>query len=156
MGVYHQGGVIPTQVFLSTHPDATNAIWWKTYSPPIWLLNGKNEVLKTHDLMGTPLPSLLSTLESLATCHLPFSKNETQYLGEREGTYLVAPLSAVKLDELLVNRDERGLRFREVWRYRRHLNLDDLDLGEEGVRGTWERVVGRRGIGVWRVTRFCG
>ncbi|KAA8572525.1 hypothetical protein EYC84_003135 [Monilinia fructicola] len=29
MGVYHQGGVVPTQVFLSKQLDATHAIWWK-------------------------------------------------------------------------------------------------------------------------------
>jgi GPI mannosyltransferase 4 len=133
MGVYHQGGIVPTQVFLSKQPDATNAIWWKTYSPPIWLLNGKNEVLKTHDIMGMKGPLMLRELSALATCHNP-STNNTASLDETE---------------------EPGLRFKEVWRYSRHLNLDDLDVGDDGFWATIKRVVGRRGLVAWRVTKDC-
>ncbi|RDL34979.1 uncharacterized protein BP5553_06910 [Venustampulla echinocandica] len=152
MGVYHQGGIIPTQVFLSNQPDATQAIWWKTYSPPIWLLNGKNEVLKTHDIMGMKGPLMLREVSALATCHKP-SSSATAYLEEKEGTYLIAPLSATFLDSHTSN--DSGLHFQEVWRYRRHLNLDDLDFGEDGVWATIRRVVGRRGLGAWRVTKDC-
>ncbi|TAQ88291.1 hypothetical protein B7494_g3377 [Chlorociboria aeruginascens] len=153
MGVYHQGGVIPTQVFLSKQPDATNAIWWKTYSPPIWLLNGKNEVLKTYDLMGTKGPLMIQQLRDLATCIVP-STNATAYLAESEGTYLVAPLSATFLDGYIPNQDP-GLEFKEVWRYNQHLNLDDLDFGDDGFWSTIGRVIWRRGLGVWRITKPC-
>lgn len=153
MGVYHQGGIIPTQVFLSNQPDATQAIWWKTYSPPIWLLNGKNEVLKTHDIMGMKGPLMLKEVSALATCHNPSSGDATAYQEEKEGTYLIAPLSATFLDSHTSNNS--GLYFQEVWRYRKHLNLDDLDFGEDGVWATIRRVVGRRGLGAWRVTKDC-
>jgi GPI mannosyltransferase 4 len=153
MGVYHQGGIVPTQVFLSKQPDATQAIWWKTYSPPIWLLNGKNEVLKTHDIMGMKGPLMLREVTALATCHRS-SSNDTAHL-EKEGTYLIAPLSATFLDTYLENTGS-GLRFREVWRYRQHLNLDDLDFGDDGFWPTLKRVIGRRGLGAWRVTKDCG
>lgn len=155
MGVYHQGGVIPTQVFLSTHPDATHAVWWKTYSPPVWLLNGKNEVLTTHDVMGMKGPLMLEELGKLATCHLPPSTNSSSYLAEKEGTYLVAPLSATFLDQHINSTDAKGLRFHEVLTYRQHLNLDDLDIGDDGFVPTIKRVVGRRGLGAWRVTKDC-
>lgn len=155
MGIYHQGGIVPAQVFLSKQPDATQAIWWKTYMPPIWLLNGKNEVLTTKDVMGLPGPLLLEELEQLATCDTPADRRSNEYLKERNGTYLVAPLSADWLDPYLDNKGLDGLRFREVWRSRRHLNLDDLDFEEGGVWGTLKRVVGRRGLGVWRVTKSC-
>jgi phosphatidylinositol glycan class Z len=153
MGVYHQGGVVPTQIFMSAQPDATTAIWWKTYSPPIWLLNGKNEVLKTHDVMGMPGPHMLKELGAVATCRLK-SENTTAYLEEKEGTYLIAPLSATFLDKYL--RDDSGLKFQEVWRYRNHLNLDDLDFGDDGIWYTLKRVIGRRGLAAWRVTKSCG
>lgn len=153
MGVYHQGGIVPTQVFLSKQPDATQAVWWKTYSPPIWLLNGKNEVLKTHDIMGMKGPSMLREIGALATCHKSF-KNETAYLEEKEGTYLIAPTSATFLDEHLSN-EVSGLHFQEVWSYRKHLNLDDLDFGDDGFWNTLNRVVGRRGLAAWRVTKDC-
>jgi phosphatidylinositol glycan class Z len=153
MGVYHQGGIIPTQIFMSAQPDATTAIWWKTYSPPIWLLNGKNEVLRTHDIMGMPGPSMLKEISVLATCHLS-SENPSAYLDEKEGTYLIAPLSATFLDPY-TQKNNSGLYFQEVWRYSRHLNLDDMEFGDDGVFDTLNRVVGRRGLAAWRVTKNC-
>ncbi|KAK8022003.1 GPI mannosyltransferase 4 [Apiospora rasikravindrae] len=155
MGTYHQGGIVPGQVFLSTQPDATHAIWWKTYMPPIWLLNGKNEVLKTRDVMNIEGSSLLEELGKLATCDTPADRRNNEYLKERNGTYLVAPLSATWLDPYLPNKGLEGLRFREVWRYRQHFNLDDLDWAEDGFLPTIQRVVGRRGLAAWRVTRSC-
>lgn len=155
MGIYHQGGVVPGQVFMSNQPDATQAIWWKTYSPPIWLLNGKNEVLQTKDVMGIKGEVLLEQLTALATCDTPADRRNHEYLKERNGTYLIAPASATWLDPYLPNKGLQGLRFREVWRYRQHLNLDDMEFGDDGVWNTVTRVVGRRGLVAWRVTKSC-
>lgn len=155
MGTYHQGGIVPAQVFLSKQPDATQAIWWKTYMPPIWLLNGKNAVLTTKDVMGMKGELLLQELDKIATCDTPADRRSNEYLKEKNGTYLVAPLSADWLDPYLQNKGLEGLRFREVWRNKHHLNLDDLDFGEDGVWNTLSRVVGRRGLAVWRVTKSC-
>ncbi|KAF4124148.1 LOW QUALITY PROTEIN: GPI mannosyltransferase 4 [Geosmithia morbida] len=154
-GVYHQGGIVPGQVFMSQQPDATTAIWWKTYTPPIWLLNGKNEVLRTHDVMGMKGESLYDELYKLATCDIPADRRNKEYLKEKNGTYLIAPASATWLDPYLPNKGLDGLRFREVWRHRQHLNLDDLDWGEDGVFNTLSRVIGRRGLVAWRVTKSC-
>lgn len=154
MGVYHQGGIVPTQVFMGKQPDATQAVWWKTYSPPVWLLNGKNEVLTTHDIMGMKGPLMLQELAALATCHRP-SDNATAYLQEEQGTYFIAPLSATFLDNYISGQEPSPLHFQEVWRHRKHLNLDDLDFGDDGFWKTLSRVVGRRGLGTWRVTKDC-
>lgn len=155
MGTYHQGGVVPGQVFMSRQPDATTAVWWKTYTPPVWLLDGKNEVLATRDVMGMQGEDLLAELAALATCDTPADRRTQEYLREKNGTYLVAPLSAASLDPYLQNKGLEGLRFREVWRTRHHLNLDDLDWGADGVWNTLARVVGRRGLAIWRVTKSC-
>ncbi len=155
MGVYHQGGIVPAQVFLSKQPDATQAVWWKTYMPPIWLLNGKNEVLHTQDVAGMAGNMLLEELELIATCDTPADRRNREYLKEKDGTYLIAPLSTTWLDPYLENKGLDGLRFREVWRYTKHLNLDDLDWAEDGVWHTLKRAIGRRGLAVWRVTKSC-
>lgn len=155
MGIYHQGGIVPGQVFMSNQPDATHVIWWKTYTPPIWLLNGKNEVLQTRDVMGMQPELLMIELEKLATCDTPADRRNSEYLKEKNGTYLIAPMSAEWLDPYLSNKGLKGLRFREVWRYRKHLNLDDLDFAEDGIWETLSRVVGRRGLVAWRVTKSC-
>jgi GPI mannosyltransferase 4 len=47
------------------------------------------------------------------------------------------------------------LRLTLQWNYRKHINLDDIEVGEEGLWGTLGRVVGRRGIGIWSVQRVC-
>lgn len=155
MGIYHQGGVVPAQVFMSRQPDATQAVWWKTYMPPVWLLNGKNEVLRTRDVMGMDGDLLLEELTQLATCDTPADRRNMEYLKEKNGTYLIAPLSATWLDTYLPNKGLEGLRFREVWRTQTHLNLDDLDFAEDGFWNTLSRVIGRRGLAIWRVTKSC-
>ncbi|KAI9791170.1 MAG: alpha 1,2 mannosyltransferase [Piccolia ochrophora] len=157
MGAYHQAGVVPAQTFLSTHPDATTALWWRTYSPPIWLLDGKVAQLTTRDLMGTPLDDMLAQLTAAAPCHdntrLDPKTNLTQ------GTYLVAPDSSTVLDAYTQRSGqviENGqLSFSRVFNYPKHLNLDDLDIGTDGLWATLRRVVGRRGLSVWGVTRAC-
>lgn len=151
MGTYHQGGIVPTQFHLGGVEDATQAVWWKTYSPPIWLLNGKNEVLTTHDLMGMKGDLMIKELHALATCNDVLAR-------ERNGTYLVAPLSATFLDTYMAAQagSQAGdLQFEKMWQYRTHLNLDDLDFGDDGVWPTLSRVIGRRGLGTWRVTKDC-
>lgn len=161
MGVYHQGGVIPAQIWLGEQDSLglSEVLWWRTYSPPIWLLGGNN--LTTTDLMGMDFERLRGVVDAkVGGC------------GD-VGLGLVAPASSVELDAWKeggredggweegkegpkVERKEGEYTLEEVWRYERHLNLDDLDFGGEGVWGTVMRVVGRRGLVVWRVGRRCG
>lgn len=51
--------------------------------------------------------------------------------------------------------DEMRLRLTHLETYKKHVNLDDMDFGDDGVVDTLMRVVGRRGLGVWRVEREC-
>jgi len=144
MGIYHQGGVIPAQIWLGEQQETLNlteVLWWRTYSPPIWLLGGNN--LTTTDLMGMDFGSLINILDShVGRCGDPS-------LG------LVAPASSVELDVWKEGGREGEFTLEELWRYERHLNLDDLDVGREGVWGTIRRAVGRRGLAIWRVGRKC-
>ena len=152
MGIYHQGGVIPAQIWLGQQNESlgiSEVLWWRTYSPPVWLLGGNN--ITTTDLMGMPFEEMMKRIDAgVGGCG-----EQAQALG------LVAPASSTELDTWTLGKGElrarkkRSLRFEELWRYRRHLNLDDLDIGEEGVGGTLKRVVGRRGLVVWSVRRTC-
>jgi phosphatidylinositol glycan class Z len=143
MGVYHQGGVIPTQLAIrDIIPTPATVFWWKTYSPPLWLL-GNDSQITTLDLMGAPGAQMIQSLEqSVPACEIPSS------------IFLVAPTSAEFLDPYTVEKD-MGLQLTPLWSYRNHLNLDDMDFGEDGILPTLTRVVGRRGLGVWAVTRSC-
>lgn len=147
-GTYHQGGVVPMQTFLATQDGVGQVFWWKTYSPPRWLLNGRNEDVVTVDLMGLPGNEMIARLKNDAAC-----------AGSSEnGTIVVAPASAAFLDPYTVPRfagEKPELAFTELWRYSRHIGLDDLDFGDDGVGPTLQRVVGRRGLVAWEIRRSC-
>lgn len=151
MGVYHQGGVVPTQIFLGKQEHVTHAFWWKTYSPPIWLLNGKNDNMTTVDLMSMPPSRMVEKLMDVAPC------DSSKVRPGNETVFLVAPKSATFLDRFKgLDSNNKTLRLEEVWTYRRHINLDDLDFADDGFWPTLQRVVGRRGLTVWKVKKGCG
>ncbi|KAI2788265.1 GPI mannosyltransferase 4 [Penicillium oxalicum] len=161
MGVYHQGGIVPAQLAMrdiistntasqgvKSNPD-TSVFWWKTYSPPHWLLgagNSSTPAIATLDLMGISGLELIRRLDqAVPPC------------GTISPVYLVAPTSANFLDEYTATGTPRtpDLQLYRLWSYRKHLNLDDLDFGDDGVVPTLKRVVGRRGLGVYSVRRSC-
>ena len=160
MGTYHQAGVIPTQLWLgqaASSPTLENihtVLWWRTYSPPEWLLDGAG--LHTVDLMGGPVEKLLAAVDAqVARCG---EERDNQRVAR--AVVVVAPRSSVELDRWTGGGgggeavDAQWV-WEEIWSVRRHLNLDDLEWGEEGVWGTLKRVVGRRGLSAWRVERRC-
>ncbi|RAR14353.1 glycosyltransferase family 22 protein [Stemphylium lycopersici] len=153
MGVYHQGGIVPVQMNMAkTNETITHAFWWKTYSPPTWLLNGKNEELKTVDLMGCPGEQMLEKVnEALPPCR---TRKPPQIEGHG-AIYLVAPRSADFLNPYQGSGKRENISLEEVWSYRQHLNLDDMDFADDGVWNTLNRVVGNRGLVVWKATRNC-
>ncbi len=51
--------------------------------------------------------------------------------------------------------DSTTLELGLLWTHRQHVNLDDMDVASDGLWSTLRRVLGRRGIAVWRVERRC-
>ncbi|OKL61674.1 GPI mannosyltransferase 4 [Talaromyces atroroseus] len=173
MGVYHQGGVVPTQLAMPSiinahHADHKNnmmdsirsnvtVFWWKTYSPPLWLLGDNSSLdadIHTLDLMGMRGNDMIERIEStVPSC----SANKKEQEKNRV-FFLVAPRSATFLDTYTSSNkhDEQveSLHLTEQWTYTNHLNLDDIDVGDDGVLGTLYRVLGRRGLTVWSVERI--
>ncbi|KAG2412702.1 hypothetical protein HFD88_010259 [Aspergillus terreus] len=170
MGVYHQGGVIPAQLALPSiistntlasvavaagqQPPAVSAtvLWWKTYSPPRWLLGDNSSVpldIHTRDLMGIHGPDMADELERL----VPSCDAHAAADHHLDQVYVVAPRSATFLDQYTPSRAPSQLELHELWSYSKHLNLDDLDFGSDGVVATLRRAVGRRGLVVWEARR---
>ncbi|MCJ1247286.1 alpha 1,2 mannosyltransferase [Trapelia coarctata] len=188
-GIFHQGGVMPMQIWLGadahiSQTNGTDVLWWRTYSPPVWLLDGKAapqapgasataDSLRTIDLMGIPFPALLSTISThLPPCPAPPKRGAPAATNDT-ALIVVAPLSSLELDSYTSSATSASpiaanakpgsrpdTREEYTWQHihteRRHFNLDDLDFAEDGVFGTVGRVVGRRGLGAWRVGRRCG
>lgn len=101
--------------------------------------------MQVTDLMGMPFEAMKARLEAdVGDCEGP-------------GVALVAPRSITELDAWTggPGAEEGGLVCEEVWRHTKHVGLDDLDFAREGVWGSLQRVIGRRGLSVWRVRRRC-
>jgi phosphatidylinositol glycan class Z len=153
MGTFHQGGVVPMQIHITSQEGIRQAFWWKSYSPPIWLLDGKADSIETTDLMGMQKEAMVQELLASVNCKVK----------DKTGVYLVAPNSAIYLDKFvrLQNASSSSepryhdIYLEERWRYSKHLNLDDIDFGEDGVWPTLKRVVGRRGLVLWEVGIRC-
>ncbi|KAI9818548.1 MAG: alpha 1,2 mannosyltransferase [Pycnora praestabilis] len=131
MGSYHQGGVVPTQFFMAGQEDGTQALWWRTYSPPIWLLDGMNSQLKTTDLMGMRPDLMIKNLRQALTCG-----NSTDSISGPDGIYLIAPLSSTFLDPYTSPGGKEDLHLEQIWLHKSHLNLDDMDFPGDGVWAT--------------------
>lgn len=176
MGVYHQGGVVPAQLAMPsivstafaqqmTQPENMTAtvFWWKTYSPPLWLLGENSELradIRTHDLMGMRGTEMIKQIDSIVpACPSSFlTSNKKKDAIRSNLILLVAPRSATFLDtytssQSLDDAPVPSLHLTEQWTYRNHLNLDDMDFGDDGVLSTISRVIGRRGLTVWSVER---
>lgn len=148
MGVYHQGGVVPAQLWLGQQEqqhllDFTEVFWWRTYSPPPWLLGGKEIV--TMDLMGMKDEEMMTKISgSVGSC----KDQGSRIVG------LVAPWSSVILDTWMKN-SHADLSFEKAWMSKNHLNLDDLDIEQAGIWETLGRLLGRRGLIIWKIRRIC-
>ncbi|KAM5458311.1 alpha 1,2 mannosyltransferase [Microsporum audouinii] len=186
MGIYHQGGVVPAQIHIPTlladslPPPETETglnrtvtvLWWKTYSPPFWLVGdsyGSDISITTRDLKGMPRPEFLSeAIRSVPQCVA--DTNPFEFLHgvpkiKIDGglTLLVAPRSNPFLDQFVVpdgGVDEdvdarRDIRLHKLWQYDRHINMDDFDPGDDGLAGAVAQVFGRYGLAIWLVTRPC-
>ncbi|KAK6353560.1 alpha 1,2 mannosyltransferase [Orbilia brochopaga] len=160
MGVFHQGGVVPAQLYLGGIEGLEEAVWWKTYKPPTWLLGARGRDVRTVDLMGAKVDVLADVVREMAVCDYD-DDDSSAHKGRKKRTrrlrkVLVAPTSAVALDRWVEGagrRDNDSFVLRKVWSYSRHLNLDDMDFGDDGVMPTLQRVVGRRGIAAYEVVK---
>ena len=158
--------------------------WWKTYPPPNFLLGSepshpatnKSLNISTVPLKGYPQSELVFMLmQHMPTCD-PSLIERLFIHKEKTDIFVVAPLAAWRLappsepDQqaykyppvsnfsfaIDMNQPPAQLQMTNLAVFRKHINLDDLDFGDDGLWPTLERVVGRRGLGVWKVDRICG
>ena len=162
----------------ATASQATNVevFWWKTYPPPTYLLGHPpplHPAMKTSlnisivPLMGVPQSEVLFLLmQHVPTCDPSLIERITSHTQITE-VFVAAPLAAWRLPQdqypdpsdfsFRVDFDapKATLGLRNVGTWRQHINLDDMDFRDDGVWPTLSRVIGRRGLGVWKVERVC-
>jgi GPI mannosyltransferase 4 len=117
--------------------------------------------------MGIPQSELVFMLmQHVPTCDPSLLDFLTPHHAKTE-VFVAAPLSAWRLPDnkypdisdfsfsVTFSQPKATLGLRNIATFRRHVNLDDMDFGDDGVLETLRRVVGRRGLGIWRVERVC-
>ena len=50
MGMFHQAGVTPAQVEVRQLPRPSTVLWWKTYTPPLWLTGLQGSQVRYSEL----------------------------------------------------------------------------------------------------------
>lgn len=169
----------PPPTYLLGMPPASNA-----RTPPINITTTTLMGRPQPQLLSTLQQAVIENTPSCATnknSFLEFLLPQSRYTD----TYLAAPFSAWRFDDSVSLKGPRGNTLQQVnstiiykgeqdeedetekdkeqgqlvltllYQYHKHVNLDDMDFAEDGVGSTLARVVGRRGLGVWKVTRLC-
>lgn len=130
MGVLHQGGVVPAvEYFHELHGNGVAQVWWRTYSPPTWMLGDRESSTqfiavnddkwsftldfskqnRVVDTMGLDLDKLLDVIGVVKAAS---SK-----------TYIIAPVASFK-------KNLDSLAHEQVWQHMLHLDMDHLDFGD--------------------------
>ncbi|KAL9616508.1 MAG: hypothetical protein Q9160_008624 [Pyrenula sp. 1 TL-2023] len=134
--------------------------------------------ITTISLMGRPFSDVQSTLDSaVGPCFSgnPDIDKKLRNVQAAKVVFIALPFSSLppKYNPGIIDRrwlpvDEEHWSLRKahqiegaeiraslVASFSRHLNLDDIDFEEDGVGGTIARVIGKRGLGLWRLERLC-
>ncbi|ODQ81597.1 glycosyltransferase family 22 protein [Babjeviella inositovora NRRL Y-12698] len=126
MGVYHQGGVIPVLAHLREENFTGVQIWWRTYSPPEWILGSKSmTILKPESLQGLQaLDTGADVLVDLMGAGIEEVNAVLSIAKERFGSVLlVTPVASYNTNTFSVALDPS-------WTYAYHLDMDHLDFGD--------------------------
>lgn len=163
-----------TTTTIKNMPQTVQVFWWKTYPPPTWLIGNHPTVrVRSTDLRGMTGTEMLARLDAAvpACADASASASASASVGAPD-VVLVAPDSAVLLDKFKAESSSSSsslsgtaptaaaaatppLTLRLLHTHHAHIGLDDLDIGSDGLIATVSRIVGRRGLSVWRVRQVC-
>jgi phosphatidylinositol glycan class Z len=108
-------------------------IWWRTYSPPTWMLadtNNSTQFVTINDENPTfQLSENLNIVMDTMGIEKDLLHNVIQQLGTKNlPVYLITPTASfnTELNNTIMFEDQS---FEEVWHYRYHIDMDHLDFG---------------------------
>jgi len=133
MGVFHQGGVVPALDHIFQENIHGTQIWWRTYSPPTWMLADTNNSTQFVTINDENPTFQLSENQNIVMDTMGIEKdllhNVIQQLGTKNlPVYLITPTASfnTELNNTIMFEDQS---FEEVWHYRYHIDMDHLDFG---------------------------
>ncbi|AGO11084.1 AaceriAFR395Cp [[Ashbya] aceris (nom. inval.)] len=135
MGVGHQRGVITALHHLREEPIGVQ-IWWKTYSPPTWVLMNKALTVSTTNFVGeeeridqVPLDITQDHVIDLKGCDIELLNDTlSHFVAQGSKVHLIAPHSVARQTALLS--EHYGFDIRQEFQTQVHLDLDHLDWNQ--------------------------
>lgn len=162
MGIYHQGGVVPCQSFISNQnllQEGDIVVWWKTYSPPIWLLGkpiGSLKVMGPNDSEDKKYGHILEYLteaekssEAIIIDLMGADENIVLDVlsvisdivsAEDRNAYFVAPVASFDSSKIVTN--IKVLEFDQIWSTAYHVTLESINLKDLKTM--------RPGLAIWK------
>ncbi|SGZ57948.1 CIC11C00000004595 [Sungouiella intermedia] len=137
MGIYHQGGVVPAVDYLHDfiYHDPTDKslgvtaqIWWRTYSPPTWMLGDKHNSTQFITLSDDNVDFFIDASKSnllFDTMGLEIDllqKVITTVKSFAAKTYLITPVASFNKNF--------DCPHNVIWKIKQHLDMDHLDIGD--------------------------
>ena len=165
MGIFHQGGVVPVQMHIGAY-DGSNSfgnvqtvIWWKTYTPPVWLLGHRGldpTEIRIVDLMGASRQTVVDSIVANTVCDDPGDVRQS----ETSTTLVITPRSAnaqslAQESNSTPNPGSKQIVLREIWTYSLHLSLDNMDWATDGAWATITKLITQRGISIYQAYVIC-
>lgn len=160
MGIFHQGGVVPAQAHIGRYLSETPSVfvWWKTYSPPIWIMG---KPLGTVDIAcpnGDNYEEIYNAMNNLerhsVVIDLMGSSTEVvndvllNVQGKSHDIYFISSEASVYSDSSLWYfndsiHESTPFKMEKVWRYNYHLSLDSIDFTDLQTL--------KPGIAIWKM-----
>lgn len=129
MGVFHQGGVIPALDFIHQNSLGGIHIWWRTYSPPTWMLADDLNSFEYLTINNeSELYEISNIKQNLVIDTMGLNKNEFSKLLQlvsalKKPIYIITPSASFNLE--LKNSE---FEFESIYHYKYHLDMDHLDF----------------------------
>ncbi|ODV95773.1 hypothetical protein PACTADRAFT_75001 [Pachysolen tannophilus NRRL Y-2460] len=161
MGIFHQGGVIPTLEFLHNNKNNIISVYWRTYNPPSWLLGdetlkiyqnfsdlGENRSQKLYEFIDNISSSSIENnylIDSMGIDSEAIIKSLQKLLvkGNTNDIIFVAPIASFNNH---FKDNNHGLNFTQEFSSILHYDFDHFDEFEE-----YGYKVFIPGIGAWKV-----
>ncbi|EGW33451.1 GPI mannosyltransferase 4 [Spathaspora passalidarum NRRL Y-27907] len=133
MGVLHQGGVVPALTYFQQHQQSSVQIWWRTYSPPSWLLASNS----TETISLTDQADFSKTINIIDAMGDDIEKVNDKFISlpRDKPIYLITPIASF--------RHFNSSQFQPIWNHTLHLDMDHLDFTN------WESL--QPGLGIYQL-----
>lgn len=125
MGIFHQGGVAGALDHMhSSLPDSYVQVWWRTYTPPTWLLGTEDlEMVSINHSVEVNSPKLI--IDTMGSDQENVNSLIEELQNNGKPIYLVAPIASMNCEF------DSSMNLELQWKYLYHVDLDHLNFSSK-------------------------